>query len=108
MSPDTLANALENLLLQAERSHLGYEQEHGRTDWPEYYAEHVHQALGTEFTLEQILDALRAAAIAHNEYELAQGTGRDASWARWYAEHMAGALSVEFYRWAAASGSCDL
>ena len=93
MTPPTLADTLEELLAEAERSHLAYQQQHGETEWPPYYAEYLHRALGAEFTLEQVVIALRDAAAAHGQYEAAQGGERDEAWPRWYAEHMAAALS---------------
>ena len=107
MTPQTLADTLEELLTQAEQSHLAYQQEHGETDWPPYYADYLHRALGTEFTLEQVSTALRDAAAAHGEYEAAHGGQRDEEWPRWYAQHMAGALSRDWYRWLAETDVWD-
>jgi hypothetical protein len=97
MTPETLAGALEDLLVRAEASHLAYQIEHGVTDWPPYYAAQLHSALSGEYSLEQITTALRDAAAAHGEYEQENGGRHDAQWPRWYAEHMAGALSRKWY-----------
>ena len=107
MTPEALAGTLEDLLTRAEQSHLAYQQEHGDTDWPPYYADYLFRVLGTEFTLEQISTALREAATAHGEFEEAQGAGRDEAWAKWYAQHMAGNLSRDYYRWLAESESWE-
>ena len=97
MSPETLTAALEDLLVRAEESHLAYQLEHGATEWPPYYAAHLHSALGGEFTLDQVTRALREAAVAHGEFEKANGGRHDSEWPRWYAEHMAGSLSRKWY-----------
>lgn len=97
MTPETLTTALEELLVRAEESHLAYQLDHGVTDWPPYYAEHLHRSLGTEYTLEQITVALRDAAAAHGEFERENGGRHDEQWPRWYAEHMAGSLSRKWY-----------
>jgi len=107
MTPETLAGVLEDLLTKAEQSHLAYQQEHGPTDWPQYYSDYLFRALGSEFTLEQLSTALRDASAAHGEYEAEQGGERDEQWARWYAEHMAGALSIDWYRFLAESESWE-
>ena len=101
MTPETLEDTLADVLTKAEQSHLAYEQQHGQTDWPPYYADYLFRVLGTEYTLDQLSTALRDAAAAHGEFEAKQGTGRDEAWARWYAQHMAGALSRDWYRWIA-------
>jgi hypothetical protein len=98
MTPETLPGVLEQLLVAAEQSHLAYEQTHPGTDWEPYYAEHLHQALGGEFELEQLSAALREAAAAHGVHEAAHGGTRDEAWPRWYAEHMARTLSRDWFR----------
>ena len=107
MTPETLTDVLEDLLRKAEQSHLAHQQEHGQTDWPPYYADYLHRALGSDYTLEQVSSALREAAAAHGEYEEAQGKGRDEQWPRWYAEYMSGVLSRDWYRWLAENESWD-
>ena len=106
MTPETLTDVLEGLLVKAEQSHLAYQQEHGETDWPPYYADYLYRALGTEFTLEQVSEALRDAAAAHGVHEEQTGV-RDEEWPRWYAEYMAGALSREWYQWLAETESWE-
>lgn len=101
MTPATLTDVLEDLLTKAEQSHLAHQQEHGETEWPQYYAEYLHRALGEEYTLEQVSTALREAVTAHGVYEEENGGTRDEQWPRWYAEHMSGSLSREWYQWAA-------
>jgi hypothetical protein len=108
MSPENLTDVLEDLLKKAEESHLAYQQEHGETDWPPYYADYIHRALAADYTIEQVSSALRDAAAAHGVYEEQQGKGRDEAWARWYAEHMAGSLSREWYQWLAENESWDV
>ena len=98
MTPSNLTDVLEQLLIAAERSHLAYEQSHPGTDWPPYYAEHLHRALGSDYELEQVSAALRDAAAAHGVYEAEHGGVRDEAWPRWYAEHMAGSLSRDWFR----------
>jgi hypothetical protein len=98
MTPATLADVLEELLVSAEQSHLAHEVTHPGTDWPPYYAEYLHRALGSEYALEQVSSALRSAAAAHGIWEEQHGGVRDEAWPRWYAEHMAGTLSRDWYR----------
>jgi hypothetical protein len=107
MSPATLTDVLEQLLIAAEQSHLAYEQEHPGTDWPPYYAEHLHRTLGSDYDLEQVSAALRAAATAHGVWEEQHGGVRDEAWPHWYAEHMAGSLSRDWYRQLAELESWD-
>ena len=97
MTPTTLADVLEQLLIAAEQSHLAYEQTHPGTDWLPYYAEHLHRALGSDYEPEEISAALREASAAHGRWEREHGGDRDDAWPRWYAEHMAGSLSRKWY-----------
>jgi hypothetical protein len=108
MTPETLTDVLEDLLTKAEQSHLAHQQEHGDTEWPPYYAEYLHRALGADYTLEQVTASLREAAVAHARHEEESGGARDEQWPRWYAEHMSGSLSREWYQWLAETGSWEI
>jgi len=98
MTPETLADVLEDQLTKAEQSHLAYQQEHGETEWPPFYAEFLHRTLGSDFSLEQVGAALRDAAVAHGKHEEATGGVRDEQWPRWYADHMAKTLMRGWYQ----------
>jgi hypothetical protein len=98
MTPATLTDVLEELLVSAEQSHLAHEETHPGTEWQHYYADHLHRTLGSEYELDEVSAALRDAAAAHGAFEEEQGGVRDEAWPRWYAEHMAGSLSRQWYR----------
>ncbi len=98
MSAESMTDVLERLLVAAEQSHLAYEQDHPGTDWQPYYAENLHRALGSDYTLDQVSAALRDASAAHGVHEERELRGvRDEQWPRWYAEHMAKQLSREWF-----------
>jgi hypothetical protein len=82
---------LTALLTEADVAHRAFEQQHGATEWPEWYAARLHEALGTEYPYRDILESLKDAAAAHHFYEVETG-GPHAEWAEWYATHMVGAL----------------
>ena len=91
-------DVLTDLLKRAETAHLAYEEEHGKTDWPQFYAKHLTRALGEDnYREEDVLTALLSAASAHGIHEAQNGGVRDEEWAAWYAEHMAYRLSRQFY-----------
>lgn len=94
-----LTDLIEDLLKRAEAAHLAREQELGASvDWPQFYTEHLHRALGDQYSVEQVGLALRNAAAAHGVHEEQElGGVRDEQWPRWYAEHMAATLSREWF-----------
>ena len=92
MTPTTLADVLEQLLIAAERSHLTYEETHPGTEWPQYYTEYVHRALGSDYEVEQVSTSLRDASAAHGVFEEEQGGVRDEAWPRGTPTH--GRLAV--------------
>ena len=103
MSPNKpLVDAITDLLLQTEQAHLAYQQLNGPTEWPQWYAIHMADTLGEEYTQQEILAALLSAAEAHGEHEKETGEP-DADWAHWYAEHMAKQLKRPWYQRAAKS-----
>lgn len=108
MTPETLTDVLEDLLVKAEQSHLAHQQQYGDTDWPPYYADYLHRALGSDYSLEQVTAALREASAAHGEFEEKSGGVRDEAWPRWYAEYMSGVLSRDWYRLIAESEAWDV
>ncbi|MBU1588062.1 MAG: hypothetical protein KKH51_08970 [Actinobacteria bacterium] len=98
MTDPAFAGVLADLLRRAEAAHLAYQEEHGPTDWPQFYAKHLVAALGEEnYREEDVLTALLAAASAHGIHEAQEGKGRDEKWPEWYAEHMADRLSRQWY-----------
>jgi len=98
VTDQAFVDLLADLLRKAETAHLAYEQEHGPTEWPQWYAKHLTQALGEEnYREEDVLTALLSAASAHGIHEAQSGGARDENWAQWYAEHMAYRLSAQWY-----------
>ncbi len=108
MSDAAFITGLADLLKRAEVAHLAYQEEHGPTDWPQWYATHMTHALGEEnFRELDVLSALLAASAAHGVHEELNGGEYDTEWAQWYAEHMAARLSREWYLQQAADESID-
>jgi len=97
MTDQAFIDVLADLLKRAEAAHLAYQQEHGPTEWPQFYATHMTRALGDNYREEDVLDALLSAATAHGIHEAQNGGVRDENWPEWYAEHMAYRLSRQFY-----------
>lgn len=97
MTDKAFENLLADLLTRAEVAHLAYQDEHGPTDWPQFYATHLTRALGDEYREQDVLDALLSAASAHGIHEAQEGKGRDEAWPAWYAEHMAYRMSRQWY-----------
>ena len=97
MTDQAFIDVLADLLKRAEAAHLAYQQEHGPTEWPQFYATHMTRALGDNYREEDVLDALLSAATAHGIHEAQNGGVRDENWPEWYAEHMAYRLSRQWY-----------
>jgi hypothetical protein len=97
MTDGAFVEVLTDLLKRADEAHLASQDEHGPTDWPQFYATHLTRALGDSYREEDVLTALLSAASAHGIHEAQNGGARDENWAAWYAEHMAPALSRTFY-----------
>ncbi|MCU1410077.1 MAG: glyoxalase [Rhodoglobus sp.] len=97
MTDQAFVDVLTDLLKRAEVAHLAYQEEHGPTEWPQFYATHMTRALGDSYREEDVLDALLSAASAHGIHEAQNGGVRDEEWPAWYAEHMAYRLSRQFY-----------
>jgi hypothetical protein len=98
MTDQAFVDVLADLLKRAEVAHLAYQEEHGPTDWPQFYATHLTRALGEDrYREEDVLTALLSAASAHGIYEAQNGGVRDENWPQWYAEHMAYRLSPQWY-----------
>ena len=77
MTDQAFIDVLTDLLKRAEEAHLAYQQEHGPTDWPQFYATHITRALGDSYREEDVLDALLSAATAHGIHEAQNGGVRD-------------------------------
>ena len=62
MTDQAFVDVLADLLKRAEVAHLAYQEEHGPTDWPQFYATHLTRALGDSYREEDVLTALLSAA----------------------------------------------